>query len=162
MQDVAREADVAYQTLYSQFGNKVRLALELCTSEMVHAGQAVAVLSDARDPAERLLLMGSFARSLYEPCAEVLRFMRESGDLDLIERYREIGRRRLERLADMGPELERSGRLRPGLTGQQAVALVWSMTSPEMYAQLVLDQGWTPEQFETWLGAAVSNLVLSR
>jgi AcrR family transcriptional regulator len=164
MQDVAREADVAYQTLYSQFGNKGQLALELCTSEMLHMGQAVAMLSeghDAGNPVEWLRLMGSFARRLYEPCAEVLRFMRESGDPDLINRYREMGRRRSERLADLGPQLEASGCLRPGLTAQQAVALVWSMTSPEIYEQLVLDQGWTSEQFEAWLGPALADLVLA-
>src|SRR5579872_4084141 len=120
MQEVAREAGVAYQTVFSQFRSKLQLALELCSSELLHAGGAVAVLREARDagdPEACLRLVGAFARRLYEPCAEVLRFMRESGDPDLISRYREIGVRRLQLLSELAPQLEQTGRLRPGLSG---------------------------------------------
>jgi AcrR family transcriptional regulator len=165
MHDIAREAGVAYQTVYSQFGNKLQLALELCASEFPHVGKTVEMLAEARDagdPERWLRMMGAFARRLYEPCAEVLRFMRESGDPELIGRYREIERGRFERLAELGPQLEQTRRLRPGLSGAQAVDLVWTMSRPETYQQLVLDRGWTPEQFEVWLGDALIDLVLAR
>jgi TetR/AcrR family transcriptional regulator, regulator of autoinduction and epiphytic fitness len=163
MQEVAREAGVAYQTVFSQFRSKLQLALELCSSELRHVGGVVAMLAaarDAGDPGACLRTVGTFARQLYEPCSEVLRFMRESGDPDLISRYREIGVRRLQLLAGLGPQLERTGRLRPGLSGGQAIDLVWAMAGPELYEQLVLDRGWTPEQFENWLGPAVADLIL--
>jgi AcrR family transcriptional regulator len=163
MHDIAREAGVAYQTVYSQFGNKLQLALDLCTSEFPHVGKTVAMLVEARDshdPEGWLRTMGPFARRLYEPCAEVLRFMRESGEPELIGRYREIERGRFERLVELGPQLEETGRLRPRLSGGQAVDLVWEMSGPETYAHLVLDRGWTPDQFEAWLGAALVDLVL--
>lgn len=104
--------------------------------------------------------VGAFARRLYEPCAAVLRFMRESGDPELISRQREIGVRRLQLLSDLGPQLEQTGRLRPGLSGRQAIDLVWAMAGPEVYEELVLDRGWTPQQFENWLGPAVVGLIL--
>ena len=88
------------------------------------------------------------------------RFMRESGDPDLISRHREIGARRLQLLSGFGPELEETGRLRPGLSGRQAIDLVWVMAGPGVYEELVLDRGWTPQQFESWLGAAVADLIL--
>ncbi|HXI95067.1 MAG TPA: helix-turn-helix domain-containing protein [Candidatus Acidoferrum sp.] len=163
MQEVAREAGVAYQTVFSQFRSKLQLALELCSSELLHAGGAVAMLGqvrDAGDPEACLRMLGAFSRRLYEPCAEVLRFMRESGDPDLISRLREIGARRLQLLSAVGPQLEQSGRLRPGLSGRQAIDLAWAMAGPEMYEELVLDRGWTPQQFESWLGAAVADLIL--
>lgn len=163
MQEVAREAGVAYQTVFSQFRSKLQLALELCSSELLHAGGAVAVLREARDagdPEACLRLVGAFARRLYEPCAEVLRFMRESGDPDLISRYREIGVRRLQLLSELAPQLEQTGRLRPGLSGGQGIDLVWAMAGPEVYEGLVLDRGWTPQQFEDWLGGAVAELIL--
>ena len=86
--------------------------------------------------------------------------MRESGDPDLISRHREIGARRLQLLSGFGPELEETGRLRPGLSGRQAIDLVWVMAGPGVYEELVLDRGWTPQQFESWLGAAVADLIL--
>jgi TetR/AcrR family transcriptional regulator, regulator of autoinduction and epiphytic fitness len=164
MQDVAREAGVAYQTVYSQFGNKLQLALELCASEFPHVGATVTSLTelrDAVDPEAWLRSMGTFARRLYEPCAEVLRFMRESGDRELLGRYKEIERGRIERLAELGPQLERSGRLRPNLSGPAAVDLVWVMSGPEMYEQLILDRHWPPAQFEGWLGTTLADLILA-
>ncbi len=164
MQEVAREAGVAYQTVFSQFRSKLQLALELCTSEFPHVGETVALLVEARDganPEAWLRAMGPFARKLYQPCAEILRFMRESGDPDLISRFKEIDAGRLRLLAELGPQLEETGRLRPGMSGTAAVDLVWSLTSPATYEQLVLDRGWTPEQFEKWLGAALVDLILA-
>jgi AcrR family transcriptional regulator len=164
MQAVARNAGVAYQTVYSQFGNKLQLALELCNSEFPHVGPTVGLLihaRDAGDPEAWLRMMGTFARRLYEPCAEILRFMRESGDPHLLARYREIDSGRLEHLQALGPQLERSGRMRPGLTSSQAVGIVWTLAGPETFEHLVLNQGWAPDRFEAWLGEALVNLLLA-
>ena len=164
MQDIARDARVAYQTVFSQFGNKLQLAVELCSSEFPHVGETVAMLVKARkagDPEEWLSSLGPFARKLYEPCAEILRFMRESGDANLIARYREIDAGRFRLLTPLGAQLEKSGRLRSGMSGKAAVDLAWTMTGPVTYEQLVLDRGWTPEQFEKWLGPALVDLILA-
>lgn len=163
MQEIAREAGVAYQTVFSQFGGKLQLALELCASEFPHVGETVAMLVTARDAGDAeawLRLLGKFARRLYEPCAEILRFMRESGDPELISRLKEIEMGRFERLADLGPQLERSGLLSQGMSGPVAVDLAWSLTGPATYEHLVLDRGWTPDQFEAWLGASLPALIL--
>jgi AcrR family transcriptional regulator len=164
MQDIAREAGVAYQTVFSQFGGKLKLALDLCDSEFPHVANTVAMLSEAEQSGDAeacLRLLGTFARRLYEPCAEILRFMRESGDPELISRLREIESRRLQQLARLGPLLDRSGRLRRGVSGAAAVDLAWSLTSPATYEQLVVDRGWTPDQFESWLGPALADLILA-
>jgi hypothetical protein len=116
---------------------------------------------DVGDPEAWLRAIGHFARKLYEPCAEILRFMRESGVPDLIARRNEIDARRLQLLIALGPQLEETGRIRPGMSGQAAVDLIWSMSAPTTYEQLVLDRGWTPEEFERWLGAALVDLILA-
>lgn len=164
MQDIAHEAGVAYQTVFSQFGSKLQLALTLCTSEFPHVGTTVALLATARDagdPEAWLRLLGPFARRLYEPCAEILRFMARSGDPELASRLNEIEVGRAERLAELGPQLEAAGVLRPGISGAVAVDLAWSLTSPTTYSQLVLDRGWTPDQFEQWLVATLPALILA-
>jgi AcrR family transcriptional regulator len=164
VQEIAGEAGVAYQTVFSQFGGKLQLALELCASEFPHVGETVGMLvaaQNAGDPVAWVRLLGAFARRLYQPCAEILRFMRESGDPALVSRFKEIEAGRLERLTDLGPQLETSGRLRSGMKGQTAVDLAWSMTSPAMYEHLVLDRGWTPDQFEHWLGSGLADLLLA-
>lgn len=163
MQELAGEAGVAHQTVYAQFGNKIQLARELIDTGFPHVAEVVAVLErarDAGDPEEWLRVTGTFARRLYEPCADLFRFMRESGDPQLLGHYREVAASRRRRFSELGAQLERSGRLRPGLSGEDAVDIVWLMTSPETYEQVVLDRGWTPERFEAWLGDALSDMIL--
>jgi AcrR family transcriptional regulator len=164
MQDIAREAGVAYQTVFSQFGSKLNLALELCNAEFPHVGPTVAMLAEAReanDPEAWLRTMGPFARRLYEPCAEILRFMRESGEPELISRYREIDAGRLQLLKELGPQLEQTGGLRVGMSGTSAVDVVWMLSGPTTYEQLVLDRGWTPARFERWLSETLVDLILT-
>ena len=164
MQDIARQAGVAYQTVFTQFGGKLELALALCASEFPHVGETVAMLAKAQeagDPAAWVRGLGTFARRLYEPCAEILRFMRESGDPTLLERFKEIDAGRLQLLKELGPQLVKARQLRAGMTGQAAVDLAWTMTSPATYEQLILDRGWTADQFEAWLGGALPDLILA-
>lgn len=164
MHDIAADAGVAYQTVYSQFGNKLELALELCNADLLHVGPTVAMIEQARaagDAEAWLRTMGPFTRQLFEPCAQVLRFMRESGDPVLLARYRDIDRARLEHLKPLGPQLQRSRRLRHGLSAKQAVDLVWTLTGPETYERLVVDHGWSPDDFEKWLGASLVSLLIA-
>lgn len=165
MHDIAADAGVAYQTVYSQFGNKLELALELCNAELQHVGPIVAFLSQARaagDAEASLKAIGPFTRRLYEPCAPVLRFMRESGDPALLARYRHVDLARLEQLKPLASQLQRSGRLRRGLSAKRAVDLVWALSAPDTYDRLVVQQGWSPDEFEAWLSAALVSLAMAR
>ncbi len=88
--------------------------------------------------------------------------MRQSGDPELLARYQAVQKSRFQRLTELGPQLERSGRLRPGLSPQEAVDLDGMLAGPETYEQLVLDRGWTADRFERWLGPALVDLLLAR
>ena len=164
MQDLAREASVAYQTLFKRFGNKVQLAMELIDTGFPHVAPALAWLegiSEAGDPVAWLRAMGTFSRRINEPCADLFRFMRESGDPTLLARFNATEERRRGTLAKLGPQLQRSGLLRSDLTGSEAVDVVWAMAGSEVYAKLVLDSGWTPSRFENWLGQALIGTLLA-
>jgi TetR/AcrR family transcriptional regulator, regulator of autoinduction and epiphytic fitness len=163
MQELAVEAGVAYQTLFKRFGNKVRLAMEVIDTGFPHVAPTLAWLeavSEAGDPVAWLRSMGPFSRRINEPCADLFRFMRESGDPTLLGRFKATEKHRRGTLAKLGPQLERSGLLRPGISGSQAADIVWAMAGSEVYAKLVLDQGWTPESFESWLCEALVSALL--
>jgi hypothetical protein len=51
--------------------------------------------------------------------------------------------------------LERGGMLRPGLSRDAARAILWSLTSREMFRMLVRERGWTGDAYEAWLGDAI-------
>lgn len=163
MQELAVEAGVAYQTLFKRFGNKVQLAMEVIDTGFPHVVPTLAwleAISEAGDPVAWLRAMGPFSRRINEPCADLFRFMRESGDPTLLGRFKATEEHRRGTLAKLGPQLERSGLLRPGLSGSQAADIVWAMAGSEVYAKLVLDQGWTPESFERWLSEALLNALI--
>ena len=86
--------------------------------------------------------------------------MRESGDPDLLNRYRENERLRLRQESFLPSYLSKSGRLRPGLNPESALDIIWSLTGSDFYSLLVFERGWTPDQYEEWLGQSLIELIL--
>lgn len=165
MEDIAREAGVAYQTVYGVFGNKMRLAQGLIEIGFPHVADALRLfdtLGSSDDPELWLRTAARVNRLIYEPCADLLRFMRESGDPALLGRYRDREEQRWQAMIkfEVPERLERSGRLRAGISASEAAAVIWSLSGPDPYAQLVFERGWTPSRYEEWLGNSLINTLL--
>src|SRR5713101_8049172 len=112
MEDIAAEAGVAYQTVYAIFGSKARLAQRLVEIGFPHVADALKLL-DQMDPAA-----DPVSRLIYEVCADLLRFLRESGDPGLLAHYRDREEQRLSGMVRyrVAERLERSGRLRTSIS----------------------------------------------
>lgn len=165
MEDIAREAGVAYQTVYGIFGTKLRLAQVLIETGFPHVADALKLFGemDQSDDAELGMRTGARVnRLIYELCADLLRFMRQSGDPGLLARYRDREEQRLQGMIQFGVPalLERSGRLRAGISSSEAMAVIWALSGPDLYSQLVFDRGWTPSRYEEWLGDSLINTLL--
>jgi AcrR family transcriptional regulator len=165
MEDIAREAGVAYQTVYGIFGTKLRLAQDLIAIGFPHVGDALTLfdeLGPSDDPELGLRTSARVSRLIYELCADLLRFMRESGDPGLLARYHESEAQRLQGMIEHGvpAQLEKSGRLRAGISPSEAVAVIWALSGPDQYTQLVFERGWSPTRYEQWLGDALINMLL--
>jgi TetR/AcrR family transcriptional regulator of autoinduction and epiphytic fitness len=165
MDEIAKEAGVAYQTVYAIFGTKIRLAEAMVDSGFSHLAEALNLLQAARGSADPEIWLRTVARvwrAIYEPCADLLRFTLESGDPALQEHYRQVQESRLGRLKEVVGVLERSGRLRSGLTTKDALDVMWAMTSPDTYTKFVFQRRWQPDRFEEWLASALVDLLLER
>jgi AcrR family transcriptional regulator len=165
MEDIAREAGVAYQTVYGIFGTKLRLAQGLIEIGFPHVADALKLFEKLGESADAELALRTAAqvnRLIYGLCADLLRFMRESGDPGLLARYRDSEEQRFEGMIQFGVPalLERSGRLRAGISPSEAVALIWALSGPDQYTQLVFERGWTPSGYEQWLGDAMIKTLL--
>ena len=165
MEDIATEAGVAYQTVYAIFGTKLKLAQGLIEIGFPHVGDAVKLFDDLEpsvDPEVALRTAARVSRLIYELCADLLRFMRESGDPGLLARYRAREEERLASMIQHGVQhrLKRSGRVRAGISPSDAMAVIWALTGPDLYTQLVFERGWTPAHYEEWLGQALINTLL--
>jgi len=162
MDDIASEAGVAYQTVYSVFGTKLRLAQAIIASGFHVEGvdELIAQARESSDPEDALRTGARIARRINEPCADLVRFMRESGDPDLLKRHHEMEARRLSDVGFVPQRLESSGRLRPGFSASEVLDMIWAMSGADWYIQLVFQRGWTPSRYEQWLGDALINLLL--
>ena len=165
MEDIAKEAGVAYQTVYAIFGSKPGLAHGLVEVGFPHVDDALKLFGDLRGSADVELWLRTSARVnrlIYEICADLLRFMRESGDPSLLARYRERQEQVFREMTQFGLPaiLESSGRLRAGISPSEGVAVIWSLSGPDPYTELVFQRGWTPSRYEEWLGDATINMLL--
>ncbi len=165
MEDIAKEAGVAYQTVYAIFRSKPGLAHGLVEVGFPHVDDALKLFDDLRQSADVEVWLRTSAhvnRLIYEICADLLRFMRESGDPGLLARYRERQELVFKEMTDFGLPaiLEGSGRLRAGISPSEGVAVIWSLSGPDPYTDLVFQRGWTPSRYEDWLGDATINMLL--
>ncbi|MBA3688152.1 MAG: TetR/AcrR family transcriptional regulator [Chloroflexi bacterium] len=162
MDDIASQAGVAYQTVYSVFSTKLRLAEAMIGSGLHVEGvdELIRQARQAPDPEVALRTGARIARRINETCADLVRFMRESGDPDLLKSHHEQQARRLVELGYVPEKLDSSGRLRPSLSAAEVHDVIWAMADAHWYIQLVFERGWTPSRYEQWLGDALINMLL--
>lgn len=163
MEEVAARAGVSYQTVYAAFGNKLRLAQAIIDAGWPHIGPALQLLEKGRrseDPRIWLETAAAVSRRILEVCADLPRFMRESGDDTLRAHYQRVEEQRYRELAGVRDRLVASGRLRQDLSPEEAHALLWAFTGSDWYCLLVFERGWTPARYEEWLARSLQDLLL--
>ena len=168
---VARRADVSADTVYSGFGTKVALLKAVLDLAVGGDDRDVAVLERSDPQAmraepdqrrqvamfaagitaqlERIRPLDDVLRSAaaVDPAAAELR-----QDLQLRQRHGAM-RTVVSWIAANGP-------LRPPLTEDDATAMVWTLTSPEVHGMLREASGWTPERYEQWLRDTLTSSLL--
>jgi TetR/AcrR family transcriptional regulator, regulator of autoinduction and epiphytic fitness len=163
MDEIAREAGVAYQTVYAAFGNKVSIAREIIWSSFEVEGvhDLIAEAKESADPEVWLRSTARVAHVISERLGDLLRFLRESGDQDLIAEYEKVEQRRFEQEQTLLEMVAETGRLKDGLSASEALAVVWAMTGTQLHSQLVVQRKWTGSRYEEWLGDALIALLLA-
>jgi AcrR family transcriptional regulator len=163
VEDIAREAGVAQQTVYAVFGTKLAVAQAIIWSSFETEG-ILPLMEHARESGDlevHIRTGARMARLLNERFATIVRFMRESGDPALLAEYHKIEGLRFEQIsAQLSPVLKRTKRLRPGLSHDGVVGSIWAMLGTDLYNQLVTGRGWPPSRYEKWLTDALVSMVL--
>ena|SRR5579859_480609 len=164
MREVAAEAGVAVQTVHAVFGTKLSLAQGIVEAALEDVNQEMQALiyqaAQAQDLRVTLYTVGAIARLAYERFADVLLFLQEAGDPQLIAEAERFDRARRDSQAPIGPALARAGLLRPGLTAGEAADLIWALSSPEWYRLLVHRRGWDPNRWQKTVGDALVHVLL--
>jgi AcrR family transcriptional regulator len=161
--DIARAADVAPQTVYWAFGSKAGLVRDIRDAWFASArtSERMAQVLALDEPVARLDAFAGFMRNQWESGAAALSIQRDAlrvdpdaaADVAAILETRARGL--FEVVRPLGPHLA------PGLTVVKAHDLVLALTLLEIYLELQA-RGWSPEEYESWLAAALRAQLLGR
>ena len=169
MTAIAEEAGVALDTVYELVGRKpdlFRLLIETAIS-----GGDQAVPADDRDYVHRIHAETT-AQGKLRVYAEVLPGIMSrlaplvmvvqsaaSAEPELADLWVEIAERRATNMRRFAAELGDTGQL--AITVEDAADIIWATNSPELYALLVQQRGWSAERYGRWLSESWELMLLS-
>ena len=157
MEAIAQRAGVAVQTLYFTFHTKDALLQEVHNrtvlgEESIPPDRQAWRLAAQREPDIRrcvAMTVDGTATVLSRVAPMIPVFHAVSADpAGAIYQHGED--RRGRGYAEMTDELVGKAPLRPGITRQRARDLLFVLLGPEIYRSLVIEAGWTHEQWATW------------
>ena len=164
LQQIAGEAGVAVQTIYSSIGSKAALILALNDLVDEEAGVAqlgAGVLSET-DPPQMIAKAIHLTRQLNQRCGDLLQVMLSAApaEPDVAAAFADGMRRHETGIRAMTQRLGAQGALRAGTTPERAAAAFAMMTSPPSWQQLTQRAGWTFDDSEAWLTESLTQLLL--
>ena len=168
---IAARAQVSPETVYATFRNKRSLLSALIDMSMAGDDAPVPILErgwvqemrDEPDPDRRLKILARNGRLILERTVPVYEVLRGAAMADpeiaslweLNKAQRHPGQRELLRI------LTERNPLRRGLTLRAGTDILFAIGSPETYRLLVIDRGWSADQFERWYADTLQRLLLT-
>jgi AcrR family transcriptional regulator len=170
MAAIAAEAGVALKTVYLAFETKSGV-LRALWNQLLRGDEGEAPVAERSwyrevveepDPQRQLRLNARNSRAAKTRIAGVLKVIREAAPAEpdtgaLWERiqteFHANQRVIVERLADRKA-------LRRGLNVDRATDILWTLNHPDVWQLLVGERGWTPEQYEQWVGDTACSQLL--
>jgi AcrR family transcriptional regulator len=170
MEAIANAAGVAVDTVYATFGTKRKVLAALLDVRVGGDDLPLAVIDRPEPQAVRLerdqrRQVEMFAASIaliierVRPVDDVMRGA-ASVDPEIAALRARLQQVRFENMRRFVSWLAANGPLRAGLGEDEASAVVWTLTSPEVHRLFRSERGWTAEQYEAWLEATLARTVL--
>ena len=149
---IAADAGVAVRTVYSAFGTKREILSLICEQwlERARARERAGEVLAEPDPARRLRGAANWLCGLYSAGFDVVIIFEaatdESAETRELLRSKLAGRN--QAMDAMIASLD--GHLHAPV--RQVQAVYRALAAPGVYRELVEESGWTPEEFERWVG----------
>jgi len=168
---IASEAGVATDTVYAVFGSKRAVLSGLMERHVGGDDQPIAML-DRPEP-QSVRRESSQRRQLTRFVAGVTDAIERSRPIDDIMRSaaaidpeistlrRNIQEERFRNMTTLVRWLRSNGPLRGERSVEEAAAIVWTLTSPEVHRLLRVEREWSSERFRDWLGDTLARTLLA-
>ena len=167
---IAAEAGVAIDTVYAVFGSKRAVLSGLMEHQVGGDDQPIAMLdrpepqSVRREPNQRRQLARFVAgvTDAIERSRPIDDIMRSAAAIDPeISTLRgKIQEERFRNMTTLVRWLRANGPLRSERSVEEAAAIVWTLTSPEVHRLLRVERGWSSERFRGWLGDTLARTLI--
>lgn len=169
MVDVARAAGVSVETVYGAFRNKATLLHRVW--DVTIGGDDEEITYHERPEVQALLAQPVLARRLEAQAALFTATARRITPLILAiqgaaasepaaaDMLAEIGRQRLNGMGFMARAAGGTGQL--AVSQQECRDVLWATTDGMLWHHLVNNLGWSDQQFEGWLGALWTRMLVS-
>lgn len=170
---IATEADVALKTVYLGFETKAGLlravwdlALKGDTDDAPVAARPwyLEVLEEP-NPERKLRRVAQASCGVKRRIGALLGVIRDAApsDEDIADLWSLIQSDFYVNQGAIVATLDHADALADGLDAARATDILWTLNHPDVWLLLVGERGWTPEQFETWLGdTAIDQLLRPR
>ena len=163
---ISDHSDVPSATVYRLFSSKLGILKALLDTSIAGDDQPqavperpdVAALFTERDSQRLIAGFARITTAINQRTNDVYRVLASAAGsdpsaadlLDEIRMQRDRGQGRIARA------LARADALKPGLRERDAADLIHALMSPEVYRLLVGERRWTPERYQQWLEATLT------
>ena len=168
---IAREAGVAVDTVYASFRSKagvlhalidVRAGGDDAPVELLdrEGPQAVRV---ERDQRRQVTAFAGGVADIIERARPVDDIMRGAAEVDpeIAALRAEVQQGRYRNMRQFVSWLAANGPLGDRLSEDEAAAIVWTLTSPEVHRLLRTERGWPAARYRAWLGETLAQTLLA-
>lgn len=164
IEQIAHHAEVSAPSIYSLFQSKVGILRALMDSALPpeHFEALIREAKDEKSPAKHLKISARMARQIYDAEKVQLGSLPNASILDPTFKQLEIERetRRHKRQEESVKMLAKEKALAKGLTTSKARDVLWAFTGRDLYRMLVIERGWTSDEYEKWLAQVLEKTLL--
>ena len=170
IQQIAERADVAWQTVYSVFGNKPAVLSAVFDVTVVGDDEPVPMMQrpfvreidEEPDPRAKMRIFARHLRATGERTSGILSVIESAAgtDPEIAQVWRTLQDQRRYGMGAAARAFEAAGILRGGLDVEQAADLLWFFSGPWAFRALVAGRGWSPADFEAWVAETLATQLL--
>ena len=167
---IAKEAGVAPETIYSMFGNKRAILMNMVNGFIPGDGNPVPEFVRAsiqeveaeRNQDRQIQLFAGRMRRIMEQSASLIEVLHIAAktETDMEAVLTKYLNGRYQGMGYFIDCLLANGPLRSGMNKLTATETIWALTSAEVFNLLVTDRGWSSEEYESWLSETLTRLLL--
>ena len=167
---VAAAAGVSVEMVYKAFGGKAGLVTAIRDRRLAGAGTAHAearsdeLRARETDPRRLVARWGALSAEVAPLVSPILLLVREAAvtDPEMAALRDTLDADRRRRMTINARHLRDGGYLRPGISLAEAVDVLWTYTSPELYELLVIRRRWAASRYGKFVADAVAGALLPR